>query len=96
MKREIAILRRLGPIPFWRGSVRCLAELGKIYERAGAVARSELMGCDADGFSARPSISDICLMAGYYTTLFGPCERKKLGLANNPPTGKENLVKYTS
>ena len=49
MKREIAILRRLGPIPFWRGSVRCLAELGKIYERAGAVARSELMGCDADG-----------------------------------------------
>ena len=34
MKIETPILRRLGPIPFWRGEKRCLDALERIYRRA--------------------------------------------------------------
>ena len=34
MKIETPILKRLGPIPFWRGAGRCLDELERIYRRA--------------------------------------------------------------
>ena len=34
MKIETPILRRLGPVPFWRGEGKCLDELEKIYRRA--------------------------------------------------------------
>ena len=32
------ILKRLGPIPFWRGHARCVDALSKIYERAARAA----------------------------------------------------------
>ena len=34
MKKVPPILKRLGPVPFWRGSNKCLDELVRIYERA--------------------------------------------------------------
>lgn len=44
MKIETPILKRLGPVPFWRGTVKCLDELQKIYKRAGEAARRKLEG----------------------------------------------------
>jgi len=38
MKIETPILRRLGPVPFWRGETKCLDELERIYRRARAAA----------------------------------------------------------
>ena len=34
MKTEIPVLKRLGPVPFWRGEKKCLDELDRIYRRA--------------------------------------------------------------
>lgn len=34
MKIETPILKRLGPIPFWRGREKCLDTLEEIYRRA--------------------------------------------------------------
>lgn len=34
MKIESPVLRRLGPVPFWRGQGKCLEGLEKIYRRA--------------------------------------------------------------
>lgn len=34
MKTEVPVLRRLGPVPFWRGEKKCLDELNRIYRRA--------------------------------------------------------------
>lgn len=42
MKVETAILRRLGPVPFWRGEARCLDGLEHIYRRAIEAARARL------------------------------------------------------
>ena len=42
MKIESAVLRRIGPVPFWRGSVKCLAELQRIYKKAAEAAASRL------------------------------------------------------
>ena len=39
MKVETPILKRLGPIPFWRGRERCLDSLESIYRRAAEKAR---------------------------------------------------------
>lgn len=39
MKIESAVLKRLGPVPFWRGETKCLDELEKIYRRAMESAR---------------------------------------------------------
>ena len=41
MKIETPILRRLGPVPFWRGQERCLDELERIYQRA--IARANML-----------------------------------------------------
>ena len=46
MKIETPILRRLGSIPFWRGSVKCLDELERVYRRAAAAAEAKLRGDD--------------------------------------------------
>ncbi len=43
MKIETPILRRLGPIPFWRGNERCLDSLETIYRRAAEKARRALI-----------------------------------------------------
>ena len=34
MKTEFAVLKRLGPVPFWRGEKRCMPELERIYRKA--------------------------------------------------------------
>lgn len=43
MKVETPIVKRLGPIPFWRGHERCLDALEAIYRRAGEQARKVLL-----------------------------------------------------
>lgn len=42
MKIETPILRRLGPVPFWRGEQKCLDALERIYRKAMDDARSVL------------------------------------------------------
>ena len=42
MKIESPVLRRLGPVPFWRGTVKCLEELQRIYKKASASAAAKL------------------------------------------------------
>lgn len=44
MKIETPVLRRLGPVPFWRGETKCLDELERIYRRARAAAAERLGG----------------------------------------------------
>ncbi len=39
MKVESAVLKRLGPVPFWRGERKCLDSLEPIYRRAVENAR---------------------------------------------------------
>ena len=38
MKIESPVLRRLGPVPFWRGTKKCLPELDVVYRRAREAA----------------------------------------------------------
>ena len=40
MKIETPSLKRLGPVPFWRGEGKCLDELEKLYRKAIEAARS--------------------------------------------------------
>ena len=47
MKIETPILRRLGPVPFWRGTGKCLDELEKIYRKAIEAARTRIGGARA-------------------------------------------------
>ncbi len=47
MKIETPILRRLGPVPFWRGAGKCLDELEKIYRKAIEAARTRIGGASA-------------------------------------------------
>ena len=42
MKIESPVLRRLGPVPFWRGEKKCLDELQRIYKKASAAATERL------------------------------------------------------
>ena len=42
MKNDPAVLRRLGPVPFWRGERKCLDVLGDIYRRAMDAAAARL------------------------------------------------------
>ena len=44
MKIKTPILRRLGPVPFWRGEKRCLDALERIYSRAAEKASAALVG----------------------------------------------------
>lgn len=56
MKVETPILRRLGPVPFWRGSVKCLEELERIYRKSAAAAADSLSRV---GTPARPEANPI-------------------------------------
>ena len=47
MKIESPVLRRLGPVPFWRGEKKCLDELNRIYVRAAEQARERLLKAEA-------------------------------------------------
>lgn len=42
MKIETPILRRLGPVPFWRGETKCLDELERVYRRARTSAAERI------------------------------------------------------
>lgn len=42
MKELPDVLKRLGPVPFWRGTGKCLDELAKIYRKAGEACRVRL------------------------------------------------------
>lgn len=42
MKIETPILKRLGPIPFWRGETKCLDGLEALYRRANEAAHQAL------------------------------------------------------
>lgn len=44
----LSLLNRLGPVPFWRGSSRCVAELAKIYQKAKPFAVQALNGESID------------------------------------------------
>ena len=48
MKIETPILKRLGPIPFWRGETRCLDALETIYRRVGENAKMVLMKIESE------------------------------------------------
>ena len=41
MKIETETLKRLGPVPFWRGEKRCLDELERIYKKAKEMVESK-------------------------------------------------------
>lgn len=47
MKTETPLLKRLGPIPFWRGEKKCLSELDRLYKKARAFAREQREKCPA-------------------------------------------------
>ncbi len=42
------LLKRLGPVPFWRGDARCLDTLGRIYKRVRPVALESAQGKSID------------------------------------------------
>lgn len=42
------LVRRLGAVPFWRGTARCVESLEKMQSRAGAVAREAASGSPID------------------------------------------------
>ena len=44
MKIETPILKRLGPVPFWRGERKCLDSLEEMYRKAVERAESVLAG----------------------------------------------------
>lgn len=44
MKIESPVLLRLGPVPFWRGTKKCLPELDLVYRRARTAAGRMLEG----------------------------------------------------
>ena len=52
MKIESPVLRRLGPVPFWRGTSKCLDELQRIYKKAQEAASVRLSSGGSE--SARP------------------------------------------
>ena len=42
------LVRRLGAVPYWRGTARCIEALGKMQTRAGTVAREAASGNSID------------------------------------------------
>ena len=52
MKIETPILKRLGPIPFWRGERKCLDSLELAYKRAMDAAKDAILRT-AEGHSAQ-------------------------------------------
>lgn len=39
MKIETPVLKRMGPVPFWRGETKCLDALETMYKKAMAAVR---------------------------------------------------------
>ena len=44
MKIDSPVLKRLGPVPFWRGEKKCLAEFDRLYKKAHTFALERLSG----------------------------------------------------
>lgn len=42
MKIESPVLKRLGPVPFWRGEKKCLTEFNRIYKKAREYAVAKI------------------------------------------------------
>ena len=42
MKQEFEVLRRLGPVPYWRGERKCMDALESVYRAAQAKANALL------------------------------------------------------
>ena len=55
MKIETPILKRLGPVPFWRGERRCLDALEEAYRKAMESARTALYGAPQRHSPASPT-----------------------------------------
>ena len=57
MKIESTVLRRIGSVPFWRGSVKCLPELERMYRKAAeyAIIRIENEGENIHRSGGNPS-----------------------------------------
>ena len=49
MRSDPPVLRRLGPVPFWRGEQKCLSVLEPIYRRAMENAHDILRRVPAEG-----------------------------------------------
>ena len=49
MRSDPPVLRRLGPVPFWRGEQKCLSVLEPIYRRAMENAHDILGRVPAEG-----------------------------------------------
>ena len=47
MKIESAVLRRLGPVPFWRGGKKCLDGLQRFYNKAAEAAQEKVLSACA-------------------------------------------------
>jgi len=47
MRNEPAVLRRLGPVPFWRGERKCIDMLSEMYRRAMESAQTRLAAAGA-------------------------------------------------
>ena len=45
---QLSILKRLGPVPFWRGTARCVDALMRIYSRCQSVAADAAAGKSID------------------------------------------------
>jgi hypothetical protein len=49
MRNDPPVLRRLGPVPFWRGEQKCLSVLEPIYRRAMENAHDILRRVPVEG-----------------------------------------------
>lgn len=57
MKIESPVLLRLGPVPFWRGTKKCLPELDLVYRRARTAA-ARLLSSDMPPVASAATSSD--------------------------------------
>lgn len=66
MKITSPVLKRLGPVPFWRGERRCLDELAAIYAKAAAAAQAALgVAVPVDASTARASRRRDSFVSGF-------------------------------
>ena len=59
MKVETPLLRRLGPVPFWRGEAKCLDSLERMYAKAMESARRALAKSKSESASVPPTGGDL-------------------------------------
>ena len=54
MKSESAVLKRLGPVPFWRGERKCLDLLSEMYRRAMERAQATVRRREGENYGIIP------------------------------------------